>query len=201
MVTINSILRDASISGVFLNPDGTIIEVSDGWKRAAEDNGFPYPNHGLGLNYLKHCITSDPQSLSILRGLKKVIDRQNGFFSTVYPCHSPERQRWFMMAAFAPEGLTTATPMIHVEVSHLYEGRNWPSPDEMSLFPTGSKRFFEDLRRTVVEAIGVTNTGPLDSHANNLASPSDQRRLNKLTPRQREIVGHLALGESNAEIA
>jgi len=201
MVTINSILRDVSISGVVLNSDGTIIEVSDGWKRAAEDTGFPFPDHGLGLNYLKYCITSDPQSLDTLRGLKRVIDRQTGFFSTLYPCHLPERHRWFLMTAFASEGHDMTTPLLHIEVSHLYDGKNWSGPDEMSVSQASSRRFFEELRRTVVEAITVTNLGALDSQANHLPNPSDQRRLNRLTPRQREILAHLALGESNAEIA
>jgi DNA-binding CsgD family transcriptional regulator len=155
----------------------------------------------VGLNYLKYCITNDPQSLDILRGLKQVIDRQAGFFSTLYPCHTPQSKRWFMMAAFAPNDQNTGTPLIHIDVSHLYDAKHWSGLDGQSFAPTSSAKFFEELRRTVTEAIAGGKLNSLQNKVQQEISPSDQRRLSRLTPRQREILGHLALGESNAEIA
>src|SRR4051794_11732623 len=92
MSQIDSILRDTSVSGVILNSEGIITEVSDGWKQSAEANGFKFPDHGLGINYLKYCISSDSQSLEIFRGLKSVLDKHVSYFSALYPCPTPQKQ-------------------------------------------------------------------------------------------------------------
>ncbi len=197
MSKLVSILHETTVSGVILSRDGIIVEVSEGWKRSADENGFASPDFGLGQNYLKYCISTDSQSMAVLRGLKRVLDGKAGYFSALYPCHAPDKERWFIMAAFASDGEGAGIPILHIDVSHLFRGNESLGLAEMG--EGDSRSFLEALRRIVAEAVTEKKAGP--SPQDHEISASEQKKLNRLSPRQKQMLAYLAAGASNAEIA
>lgn len=109
-VTCQDLLNSIKSEIVVLDQDGTIQMVNEHWIRFARDNGTtnvssePY----TGTNYLtaSKVDCDDPwSSASKARdGIRGVLTGALPSFSFEYPCHSPERLRWFSMQAL-PLGL------------------------------------------------------------------------------------------------
>jgi diguanylate cyclase (GGDEF)-like protein/PAS domain S-box-containing protein len=104
------ILDSVSSEIAVLNESGDIVATNDAWRRfAAENDGSldsaSSDNVDVGANYLNALSTlpSEPtDSVNIREGIESVINGKLPKFSCEYPCHSPEKQRWFVM---------TVTPM------------------------------------------------------------------------------------------
>jgi PAS domain S-box-containing protein len=86
-----------------LDGDGVIIDVSDGWRQFALDNGYSGDSFGVGENYIHHCLGSpkpgqenDPAAL-MAEGLSAVLDGRRQDFSLEYSCHSDTDRRWFRL--------------------------------------------------------------------------------------------------------
>jgi signal transduction histidine kinase len=107
---------------------GHIRCVNQAWRAFAESNGDPACRaSGPGVNYLdvcRHSAADDPHAVQALEGLQSVVTGQRQEFVCVYPCHSPDQQRWFMMhAAPLADGSCLVT---HIELSH------WVDPERMA---------------------------------------------------------------------
>lgn len=85
-----------------LDPRGCILSVNETWRRFADANAFRGPDHGLGLNYLDVCDVSRGTDAAgaheAAAGIRSVLAGGVGRFDVEYPCHSPERERWFLMS-------------------------------------------------------------------------------------------------------
>lgn len=101
-----------------LDADGTILAVNAAWREFARQNGDPQTQHtDVGTNYFAVCRrASAPESveaLSTLEGMRAVLQGDLAEFQLEYPCHSPDRERWFLLhvtpiraaAHSAPSGL------------------------------------------------------------------------------------------------
>ncbi|MHB8205190.1 MAG: PAS domain-containing protein, partial [Desulfomonilaceae bacterium] len=101
-----------NLSIAIIEEDGTIIFVNQAWKTFGDANGLTMPNHGIGGNYISVCARAESEesneAVSICRGIQDLITNKIERFEGEYPCHSPERQRWFAMTAtcFKDAGLT-----------------------------------------------------------------------------------------------
>lgn len=90
-----------------LDTQGRIVSVNEAWRRFANANGLASPDFGVGLNYLDVCslpragYASDAQRAA--SGIRLVMSGGSKSFSLEYACHSPARQRWFLL---------TATPLV-----------------------------------------------------------------------------------------
>jgi diguanylate cyclase (GGDEF)-like protein len=90
-----------------LDEHGTILAVNQSWRRFATHNDQPHPNACIGVNYLAVCekaTAQEPHAAAIIAGIHGVLDGQLKEFFTSYPCHSPHRQRWFMLRVTPFEG-------------------------------------------------------------------------------------------------
>lgn len=104
------ILDSVSSEIAVLNESGIIVATNEAWRRFAADNsGCLNSTSGdsvdVGANYLEAITTLSPEPndrVNIREGIESVINGKLPKFSCEYPCHSPEKQRWFVM---------TATPM------------------------------------------------------------------------------------------
>jgi two-component system CheB/CheR fusion protein len=80
---------------------GTITAVNESWREFARHNGGNGGVLGVGSNYIRACqpasAAGDACATDFLAGLRAVLDGRAEQFSMEYPCHSPERQRWFMV--------------------------------------------------------------------------------------------------------
>lgn len=98
-------------------PDGTILATNRAWKDFAAENGADWRRVSEGSNYLSTGCTSSPASSKsknnnvegvdnqpetpdsetnpIMTSLRRVLRGEIAEASHEYPCHSPDRQRWF----------------------------------------------------------------------------------------------------------
>lgn len=122
-------LIDALVGRVaVLDAQGNIRCVNRAWHAFAAMHGET--EHHMGkpyVNYLDICChgaDNNPHAAQALDGLLGVINGQLKDFTCVYPCHSLEQQRWFMMhVAPLVDGNNLVT---HIELS------NWVDPDRMA---------------------------------------------------------------------
>jgi diguanylate cyclase (GGDEF)-like protein len=83
-----------------LDGEGTILAVNLAWRKFATHNDLLDPDACIGVNYLAVCekaTAQEPNAGAIVAGIHAVLDGQRKKFSTPYPCHSPLKQRWFML--------------------------------------------------------------------------------------------------------
>ena len=94
---VNSISAHVAI----LDNNGIILETNQAWQTFANENGMPEAFESIGANYLSICevdthITENDSSL-VASGIKQVISGEIPEFVTHYPCHSPDKKRWFVV--------------------------------------------------------------------------------------------------------
>lgn len=130
-----SILRDPQASQAMLDAlpanvalldsDGTIVAVNAGWRQfAAENSGVGCAN--VGDNYLTACLCAgsndDGASSEACTLIRAVLSGQSETASFVYPCHAPDRKRWFRLHAAPIAGeragaATRAALVMHFDVT------------------------------------------------------------------------------------
>ncbi len=86
-----------------LNHKGVIVFVNDTWKKFADENGFNLKNYGIGTNYVDVTRQSHgafaEEALEVSEHLSNMLLGKTDSFSIEYPCHSPDRSRYFQMRA------------------------------------------------------------------------------------------------------
>ncbi|MGZ8975682.1 PAS domain S-box protein, partial [Methylomagnum sp.] len=103
----NRAIMDSVASEIaVLDPAGVIVAVNEPWRRFALDNsppGQPAQNTDVGVNYLRICNAEvgpvSKDAALACGGIDAVMAGRTPSFSLEYPCHSPDRQRWFTMTA------------------------------------------------------------------------------------------------------
>ena len=103
------------VSAAILDADGRILLVNSRWERFARDNGGH--DVGVGTNYFAACEAAadeDETAAEALAGLRGLLAGTRSELSLLYPCHSPEEQRWFRLEA-EPLDIAGAT---HLMVRH-----------------------------------------------------------------------------------
>jgi len=101
----NAILDSVAAEVAVIDRQGVIRAVNEQWRRFSLDNsdkpGQPASATGIGTNYLAVCRPKDAgddlYATQARDGILAVLDGRLSRFSLVYPCHSPEQQRWFTM--------------------------------------------------------------------------------------------------------
>jgi len=82
-----------------LDEYGVIVETNRSWHDFARDNGMTEPYDSIGINYLKICEyppgNNRDEGGSVAEGIRKVLGGDLPEFLTHYPCHSPDKKRWF----------------------------------------------------------------------------------------------------------
>ena len=104
-----------------LDAQGTITLVNAAWRRFAACNGDEdLSGCGPGSNYLKvcaHAALHEPLARQAYEGLSAVLSGAQPLFTMRYPCHTPEREIWFLMhvAPISPPG--SGVVVSHIEVT------------------------------------------------------------------------------------
>lgn len=117
-----SIINSLSAHIAVINQSGAIIAVNESWNRFALANGETTLQHtGLGSNYYKVCQKSakngDKTALKVLKGLQKVMIKQEKNFYLEYPCHSDTEERWFALLAVPFDGEEELVVIAHQDIS------------------------------------------------------------------------------------
>jgi two-component system CheB/CheR fusion protein len=131
-----------------LDTQGGITMVNSAWQRFACDNGDTTLDHtGPGRNYLEVCARAaitDPDARRALDGLTEVLSGRSPGFTMQYPCHSPQRRRWFLMSVSRVPHLGGGAVVSHIDITPWAE----PGSGERDERP---------------EAIGAAGTTPLET--------------------------------------
>jgi len=118
----NQSVFDSRIENVaVLDTQGVIIAVNTAWEKFALANGS-HNNEHVGTNYLEVC-ASLPSHLhteyadDAVAGIKKVLSGELKEFTLEYPCHSPEKQRWFNMLVTPLKASQGGAIVAHEDIS------------------------------------------------------------------------------------
>ncbi|HYO15562.1 MAG TPA: sensor domain-containing diguanylate cyclase [Thermoanaerobaculia bacterium] len=108
---------------VVLDAGGRIVMVNDAWKRFSCQNGGPDLSWE-GVDYFETCKEAmrsagdvAEQSRAVLVGLDAVLGGRLDHFQIEYPCHSPQRLRWFVMNATPLTEGPCGAVITHAEVT------------------------------------------------------------------------------------
>ncbi|MFZ5466091.1 MAG: diguanylate cyclase domain-containing protein [Pseudomonadota bacterium] len=86
-----------------IDAQGRIIYANNAWVEFGRRNDLPAPEAWSELNYLQACQAAakrgDADGRVVVTGIRDVLDGNATAFRHEYPCHSPDKQRWFMMQA------------------------------------------------------------------------------------------------------
>ena len=107
---LQHILDSIPSSVAVLGPDGVIVQTNAEWVRFARANdATPALMAGIGLNYVATCMAApdDPIAQATGRGLRELLAGKRDRFELQYPCHSPDKKRFFQLQATA---LTDTVP-------------------------------------------------------------------------------------------
>ncbi|MGM0410792.1 MAG: PAS domain S-box protein [Bacillota bacterium] len=96
-----NILDSLAANIVILDENGVIKYTNKAWRNFAENNGENPKNVGIGTNYLevieKAKNIQGEKTDKVYQGIKDVMNGDKDEFELEYPCHSPDKKRWFKM--------------------------------------------------------------------------------------------------------
>ena len=84
-----------------IDSSGNIIDVNNAWLQFGQSNGLAQNYQSIGHNYLDILTSAkgagDLFAEEAITGFKAVLSGQKSEFYYQYPCHSPDKRRWFTM--------------------------------------------------------------------------------------------------------
>jgi signal transduction histidine kinase len=104
-----------------VDPMGVVLAVNRRWDLFAAENGPGPAAVSVGANYLEVCraasAAGDPDASQAFAGLQSVLRGERAEFVMEYPCHAPERERWFMMHAASASCAPAAVVVTHTDIT------------------------------------------------------------------------------------
>ncbi|WP_276256346.1 PAS domain-containing sensor histidine kinase [Halomontanus rarus] len=88
------------INFAILDDEGTILYTNRAWQEFGEANDIELRPDTIGTNYLtitRQAKTETAQTAAA--GLSEILTGERELFEFEYPCHSPDKRRWFLMRA------------------------------------------------------------------------------------------------------
>jgi PAS domain-containing protein len=83
-----------------LDEKGNIVSVNRAWKNFGEKNGLPEEYTVEGKNYVVISQQADDEyGKRVATELRRLLTGEQTEFTVVYPCHSPNQERWFRLYA------------------------------------------------------------------------------------------------------
>lgn len=92
---LRQILDSLPGQSAILDEVGNIVMVNQRWRQFAAENGGDEALIGVGINYLTASAANVPVNL----GITEVLGNRRDRYECVYPCHSPNVERWFNLRA------------------------------------------------------------------------------------------------------
>lgn len=196
------------VSVVILDSNGVIVAVNEAWKNFGRRYGLKLPKFGVGANYLDYC-SSDATGLGNLAGeLRELLATKMNVVTRIYPCNSPTERRWFFLIGLPLSAdPRSGVALLHLNLTPLLalsgaigaasaEADKQTAIDIAAVAKSVEGGSLEALSSQVTKMLGL-KPEKLD------AEERAQRALDLagLSKRQLEILGMLARGKSNSEIA
>ena len=108
--SLQSTIDGLSASIAVLDDAGTILLVNQAWRAFAEQNGLAAGSVSAGANYLQVCDAASgedsAEAAPFAAGIRAVLCGETDAYVLEYPCHAPDKKRWFAgrVTAFPGEG-------------------------------------------------------------------------------------------------
>ncbi|MFO1424086.1 MAG: PAS domain S-box protein, partial [Candidatus Competibacteraceae bacterium] len=141
---VHAILDSVGAEIAVLDRNGVILTINEPWRRFALENsphpGQPTPHTEVGANYLEICRASTGYSAEgaqeALDGILAVLEGRLPHFSLEYPCHSPNRERWFTMNVTPLKNGRQGAVVSHTDITQrkAAENRLQQSEEKLRLF-------------------------------------------------------------------
>nr|WP_315205662.1 diguanylate cyclase [uncultured Albidiferax sp.] len=116
-------MLDSLLSPIaILDGEGAILDANAAWRDFGRKNGLTDHLPPIGTNYLTTLGASPQQSLATaaMAGIRAVLRGEQDRFETVYPCHTPDQEQWFLMRAHPLSGARAGKVLVsHHDVSLL----------------------------------------------------------------------------------
>jgi len=117
-VLIRKIFNSLTAHIAIIDGNGWFLETNEAWNKYSITNGLTAATDFRKMNYLNICEIADGAEISdaqnVAQGIRDVIEGEVKEFLYDYPCHSPDRKRWFYMRAV----LMSEEDPVRVIVSH-----------------------------------------------------------------------------------
>lgn len=95
------VLNTLPASIIVLDEQGVILDVNESWKKFGVENGFSYPEYGVGINYMEVCLKSHEAGCSdgqkAAEGIAAVLQHSADKFECEYTFDDLGSNRWFRM--------------------------------------------------------------------------------------------------------
>lgn len=100
---------------------GDVLAVNKRWDRFAHENEGLKQAVCVGANYLEASRAASEQgdvsARAALEGLQALLRGERSAFEMEYPCHAPDRERWFVMHAARADCAPAALVISHTEIT------------------------------------------------------------------------------------
>jgi diguanylate cyclase (GGDEF)-like protein/PAS domain S-box-containing protein len=118
---IKNVLNSITAHIAVLDGQGKIVTVNEAWKQFARENGNTDPESYIGTNYFMACEAAiqlgDGIALQVDHAIHAVMNGLQDEFSIEYPCHSPTRQRWFILTVVPQQKSRQGVIVIHQDIT------------------------------------------------------------------------------------
>ena len=196
------------VSVVILDSNGVIVAVNEAWKNFGRRFGLKIPKFGVGANYLDYCTSDAPGSSNLVEELRALLETKVNVITRIYPCNTPTERRWFFLVGLPLSGDPhSGVALLHLNLTPFLalsgtigaacaEIGKRSRIDIAAVAKSVEGASLEALSSQVTKMLGLK---PEKVHAEERA----QRALDLagLSKRQLEILGLLAQGKTNSEIA
>ncbi len=122
-----------------LDRHGSITTVNAAWRRFASDHGDDtLASCGPGTNYLKVCAQAalvDADARAAHDGLAAVLAGERPLFTLQYPCHTPQRQQWFVMHVAPVAHAQGGAVVSHIDVTDWASSGGQPAQNPVPDLP------------------------------------------------------------------
>ncbi|MDQ3652941.1 MAG: EAL domain-containing protein, partial [Acidobacteriota bacterium] len=159
--------RDQLLQGIFdsvssemavIDANGIITHVSKSWRRFAQENGAEMNRIWVGTNYFDACLVGaaeDPLAQAALEGIRAVMEERQPVFVLEYPCHSPSKERWFVMQVDPRSSEVGGAVITHTDITEFKRAGERIAHEAFHDSLTGlpnRKLFIEHLHQAVAHA-------------------------------------------------
>jgi DNA-binding CsgD family transcriptional regulator len=207
-------LQVLSANVVILDPQGTIVTVNRAWRDFGRRNGLLLENSGVGLKYLDYCDSGNPDSSQLITDLSALLAGQLDLLTLVYPCHSPDRARWFFLSG-VPLSLQepAGVALVHTNLTEVLRATANPGKKTSPRMSTGPAISLDTIGATLEHSISQQLASQLTVALGQSGSAKSRARGSRkllaaqkvadaqLSRRQLHILALLTRGKTNAEIA
>jgi DNA-binding CsgD family transcriptional regulator len=196
-----TILNSISAHVAILDRNGVILETNRAWKHFAEQNRLQMRPDTLNINYLEICDRADGddagESFLVAAGIRDVIEGRSEEFVMDYPCHSPDKKRWFYMRVTRAAGPGPLRIVVsHEDITALKLAEERLRQSEAALW--GEKRKLEEANTALKVLLRQREADQLEMETNvldnmrRLVAPLMDRLLNHNLPaRTRKLLDSL----------